>query len=132
MTWLFLFTVKDICLTVLAHASTALPNFASSSFFFFFSWQGKSVLILSLLLIYTILLGVISEEGILLIPKRGTLGPDFSWMKRNRSPMVVACGLVYLVGLVLVIAIVRFVAPGNVKTPSLLCCVLLYLDIATL
>jgi hypothetical protein len=61
-----------------------------------------------LLLIYAILLWVISEEGIVSIPKRcegSCVG--FQWEDHLRSPMKPAISMVFVVGSVLVYIIVR-------------------------
>ena len=74
--------------------------------------QCKSVIIFLLVLVYTILLSFISNEGERVIPKSCSGKPNcdnFRWDEHTSSPAVSACSLVFIVGFILVIVIVRFV-----------------------
>lgn len=103
MSWLFLSTLKDVCLTV------PLPILAPVVILtqFIFS-QHKCIIMVLLLLIYTVVLSLISDEG-----KRSTqlrCKESLSCFDEYTNPMRSSCILVFVVGFLLVYIIVRCAA----------------------
>jgi hypothetical protein len=99
MSWPYFSILKGICFTVPKALLSPIPLHASRSF-----WQCKAFIMVVLLLIYTIVLSVISDEGKRFIKQDCT---DVQQCKEDAKAMLGSCCLVFIVGFLLVLFTVR-------------------------